>query len=833
MRVRPDGSASPDSRELLVVALLALLVMAAAVTAFFGMGILTGEKLFFTNEIFGSDFWHLNYPFRSFYAQGLLEGRLPLWCPDLGLGYPLLADGQVSALYPPNLLLYLVLPLPAALNWELLVHLILGGVFAGMFARQARAGRGGSVLAALVYGLSGFFLVHLKHANMVTAGAWFPLLLLLMERYAQGRRTGTLALLAAAVGASMLGGHPQVAYNNLLMAAVYGIWLLVRSWWRAPEAGGGVRGGLRLGAGLLFATLLGTLLAGPQLLPAYELKNLGPREGGLSDEEATRWEYGYEHLLGFVLPKAFGDPGELRAVPAVDPETGEPLRDPGTGDPLEELVGFDAGEGRTLLFWEMTAYVGLLPLLLAIPGVLLGRPRSLVLSLLVLVALAVLLALGKGGGVVPVFRRVVPGFDLFRFPSRFLLYADFGLAVLAGIGLTRLAALFPPGRSRAALKILTPLVLLVCFLDLWLALGDHNPKTDAGRWTREPPTVRRIRSEEGKGSGAPFRIATVDPGRWVFTNAYHQARGWKGDLSPYEAAWSAVDPNLSLLFGLDNIHMFSPNAIDWTTEATHLLFLPPHPETGLTQGVNPRIAAIFNVRYFVDPFAVLLGRLPPVAEFPGGLLLQGSLLIKAPPPYTIRLYRNPHELPRAFLVPRARLVEDRPIRPGEPSPAQVAMLSPDFDPRREVLISGRETLEEPPRRERSEPVERPVVIAEYAPHRVQLLVDAAEDCWLFLSDAYYPGWVAEVDGDASPIHRANIAGRAVRIAAGRHEVVFTYRPASFAWGLACTALALLLLATLPLHRRLVNRGRRAGDRSRPPASPEPGERGAPGADTGP
>ena len=290
-------------------------------------------------------------------------------------------------------------------------------------------------------------------------------------------------------------------------------------------------------------------------------------------------------------------------------------------------------------------------------------------------------------------------------------------------------------------------------------------------------------------------MATIDPERLIFLNAYHRARGWKGDLEPYEPAW---------MFGLDIVHVHSPSVVTWASEVTGLLIYPEDSRTG-RPGVTPRVAALLNVRYFVDPLDGLLGQLPPLAEYPGDELLTGPFLADPGTPYTVRLYRNPSVLPRAFLVPRARSVDGAPARPGSLSPGQRALIDPDFDPRLEVLIAGDLAGEpvaapDPPR-----PIERPVEFLEYSPHRVRLGIDAPRDCWLFTSDAYYPGWEAEVDGEPRPIYRANVGGRAIRVPAGRHEVVFIYRPAPFRRGLFRAAGALLAIGAVVVVGRVRRR----------------------------
>jgi hypothetical protein len=72
-------------------------------------------------------------------------------------------------------------------------------------------------------------------------------------------------------------------------------------------------------------------------------------------------------------------------------------------------------------------------------------------------------------------------------------------------------------------------------------------------------------------------------------------------------------------------------------------------------------------------------------------------------------------------------------------------------------------------------------ITAYADTRVEIAVESAAVGYLVLSDAYYEGWQATVNGAATPILRADVMFRAVPIPAGESVVVMEYRPGWLAW----------------------------------------------------
>jgi uncharacterized membrane protein YfhO len=113
-----------------------------------------------------------------------------------------------------------------------------------------------------------------------------------------------------------------------------------------------------------------------------------------------------------------------------------------------------------------------------------------------------------------------------------------------------------------------------------------------------------------------------------------------------------------------------------------------------------------------------------------------------------------------------------------------------------VILEGGQPLEGQPAAQAT------AQIVSYQPNALEIDVDIDLDVgtepvgYLFLSDPFYPGWRAEVDGQPATILQANYAFRAVPVPAGTHRVTMAFRPGSWYAGLGITAFTLLLLLIL-------------------------------------
>jgi len=137
----------------------------------------------------------------------------------------------------------------------------------------------------------------------------------------------------------------------------------------------------------------------------------------------------------------------------------------------------------------------------------------------------------------------------------------------------------------------------------------------------------------------------------------------------------------------------------------------------------------------------------------------------------VKIYRNRRVLPRAFLVHRAVTADDETVI--------AALENPAFHPDETVYLALSQPWTGKPSPTANEGT---VVIRRYAPERIELDVSTRSSAYLVLTDSYYPGWRAWVDGQPAPILRADLLFRAVQVPAGEHHVRFAFQPSSLRWG---------------------------------------------------
>jgi len=685
------------------------------------------------------DAFEYHYPSYLWLYGELARGSLPLWNPYQLCGIPGLAVMQPGLLYPPHLL-YLLLPTHLAMAISGWLHLALIGLSTFAFALRARLALPAAVLAAVLVGLRGAQPGHVINPSMQEAGAWLAVGGLGVLELVRGRSRFGVLLLASATGMSLLAGFPQLSVYS---AYAWGFLLIALL---ALERGGRSRVPAALAGGLA-GIALGALVAGVALLPALELVAVGGRERGVLPLQLML-PYG---AVGFETP--------WRAL-----QTALASR------PAMPDVAFGFG------------WIGLLLLPAALGQ---RRLRPLAIACGGLGLLALVFALGPSTPLFDLLLRL-PEVGSFRNPWRVLFVTDFCFALVAAIGLD---ALLRRAQGRSALARFAPHlaigVLALAVAEIFLAA---------------PDSVRLPYDASGP-----------------LLRPYHQARPVLADLANrHDRVWTwlqgdmgDVSEKMAGVFGFRSISDFEILTLRRQKDYFSWLFWgelePAHASRGgqsqkifygsynlLAPGVD--VAGVVRRSRLVELAAARHLLVPRTAVYEPGVV--DYLRAKGLKPVDLRdpqfaVFEDPRALPRVYLSHH--------VRRAPPVAELLALLSrPDFDPREESYVEAES--EALPELGPAGPGEEATLVRDEL-HTVEIEVLLSAPGLLVLADSYYPGWRADIDGEPAPIFATNHLFRGVPVPAGRHRVVFRYRPRSVVLGAVASGLGIAVLAGLALTAR--------------------------------
>ena len=729
------------------------------------------STIYVTDDYFASDIFHGELPFRVLVAEALKQGDMPVWTDKLCSGTPLGISGE-----PIGLLSFALLPTAAALDVFLLAMLLVAAHGTYGFARRIGASRTGSVLAGIAFAGSGFLACQLKHLAIVSTVVWLPVGLTLLdmalsqervprmvvadadstaaEPPSAAHRALWLLLFGLVFAEQILAGFPQSAY---ICGLTYGAFAMFRAITLRGTSHRIPRGVLWLAAAGAVVAL--AVLAGANvLLPLSEYATATNR-GSLGFDWTIKVPYWPRNALTFLIPYINGD------------------------------VSDDTYHGDSL-FWEDYGYVGAATFLLALYGAVRERRRSHVVFLAVMTVVAYLLVLGPN---TPVYRLAwasLPGLKMFRLPTRFLFVVDFGLAVLGSVGLSRLGIDLRRWLERTAPRVPQWLVVGLCVgtaLDLFIHQPRQNPMVPANEWLAPPEMAKFLRSE-----GEDVRTLTLGH-KELHKRVTRLAHGW-ADLEPHYLFRESLQPNTGAYWGIASADCYNAVSPPWVTCAwgdqnTPGLLLARALQP-LAEGAKPpplsRMLATLGVTHVISPLELRVRGLTRVAS--------GEVM---------NLYRVEDSRRLRFAEHARRVASD--------SEAAELMLAQSFSPDVEVLVHDPPPTFELHTSVTGTPGQAVVV------HRSsrEVLIEATAPpagAYLFLAETYYREWVAEVDGNPTPVARANITGRAVWVPPGVHKVKYSFQAGPSTrralWITVASLIALLSAAAVAgyLSRREARRG---------------------------
>jgi hypothetical protein len=712
---------------------------------------------------------------RTFTADQLRHGHLPLWNPHVFSGMPYLGWAQTAVLYPTNWL-DLVLPLPRSINLGIALHVFLAGSFTYLWGLRRGLHPVAAVVAGALFMFSGSYFLHIfaGHLSLLYAIAWTPLVFASVEEWIRRQSLGWVLAGTAAVTMQIFAGDFQACFYTAVAAGLLMLLDVIGSRQRTRVLLGFL--GMYAGAATLGAV---------QLLTSLQAASESVRSGGVTYDFASMVSFAPENLITLLAPGFFGD---------------------GIGAPYW---------GRWYP-WEMCLFVGVSGLALAVYGAACGK-RELRRGLVPLLAIMVALALGANTPLFKLLYHCVPGFDRFRANAKFIIEASLFMVMLAGAGLDRLLR-DPKGTKWLALGLFIAGIIVVCVG--WRLRSAALATEPANWWSRTMQAVHATQEsylpaasytdptfvrQAGEFASRCLFVAAAEllilgglmllagASRWVvyaaalmaiaevfvfaktslatFDLEYTEAPKLKAFLDQHPGDYRIFDqgtPNIAMWLGKEDVWGYAPLTLKRYTE--FMAFTQGQPTEGADQYVR--------LSRFRPVYTMLRWRYAFLAD------KDGDRVVTANAP-----------MPRLQLIQKYRVISKR-------DEILQALDSPSFHPREEIIL---ETKPNPPPLPFDE--KGTVTLIDSSVNQLTVEADLPDPAILLITDAYSNGWQARpLDGSVQETYDvlpANYVLRAIPLASGHHHIRIEYAPIGFRVGTWISIMSLvgfIMVTTLYVRR---------------------------------
>jgi hypothetical protein len=751
----------------------------------------TSEVVFDGKAPFFRDLPSYFYPMRFVLYQSFQEGELPLWNRQLSMGFPFLANPQTGVFYPPHALFFFF-PFFTSIRLLFVLHFLLAASGSYLLLRQWAHPRWLALTGAALFSFSGVVASLTNLLDHFQSAVWLPWVLLFAERALRSPSLRELLLLVPVLLAQFLAGSPEI------YAMTFGILCLnsLRLKAECPE----IRWRAVLSV-LFFSNTLVAALAAVQILPSLELFFNSWRPSAIPAEQAMMWSLRPLRLLNLLF--------------------------------LDKEVNLYAPQGIHLFFGReipliLSLYLGAISL----PGIGLWLLHSSVKEKSVAIALlstALIVGMGQYTPVYPFLLGHLPLLGFIRFPEKTLFMATL---IIHWLAITGLGRFFLTDRScawkRAAALFMPVVGIFAIYLALrwnlaglvdWISSARQSPAHDVSTLRIATSVLVNVERQ----MLLTLAIALV---LWL----------WKGDwLKPVVAGSlllciTFVDlyaANRGYLFAADPSAIYKkPTIIDKPSEALSRLFynhdlsyldpdsfrFKPRPFTETVAAISatliPNTGIFHGFEYMQELESLARTPYHTFLETAGGLApenlfrLLGILNVRYVtsaqplplrllgyfPDYPAWLYEIESAVPRTYIA-RKVVVEKDPTKVLE------RLSTSEFRPLTEVILDRPVPVKE------VENFHGEAKISRYANQSVVIEASLNNPGILVLTDSFYPGWEAYVDGEKMEVLRANYFFRGVLVPAGKHRVEFSYAPYSFKAGAVVSLLTLGFLCVLVPARR--------------------------------
>lgn len=744
----------------------------------------------FPNKAQDFDVLRLLFPAKEFSINILKNFDLPFWNPYIFSGNPHLASLQSGSFYPFNIIFWLF-----SFNFAWFIYIFIQPVltlfFTYILLREFSLNKKSSIFGSVVFAFSSYLTVWMEYGNIGHTILWLPLAMWLSLKYLKKPSLLISISLIFSLTFSIFAGYIQTTFYVYIFLFAF-IMFNIFSKYRSEFI-------------VKFTTfipifLLPILLSSIQLLPTIELLSNSARSP-YSLASFIKLLIPQYHLATLFAPDFFGNPATRNYW----------------------LSG---------TYIERVSYIGVIPLFFALYAVI-RKPTKLIGFFIVSAVIVYLITFDS------VFSRILysiflPPFLSAAVPTRIMFIFCFCMSILAAYGFDSLQK----DKSSKQFWISTLLIASV-YVFLWIFVATAPLTLKDQSWIPNlkislrnlfiPSTLfllgvataylsLRLKHIRNFAFIILFLLTVFDlfyffqkitpfaPYESIYpkTEVLDYLKKIQGINRSWGYGSGYIDANIQThekIFstnGYDALHLRRygelltasyEGKIAASVPGANADIVPGYGEDDLKNNYyRKRILNLLGVKYVLNKTNI--GAETILADnrtFPEKIYK----LIWQNNPWQI--YENIDALPRFYLADNYIVLHDK-------QKIIDTIFNKNFNLRKTLILEENISSEFNLKPDKN----AKITLLSYTSNKAVFKTQSKEDALLFLSDNYYPGWQATVDGLGTNIYRANYSLRAVPVKKGNHEVVFSYYPKSFTLGLKISLItfsSIIIAASFIILRR--------------------------------
>lgn len=703
-------------------------------------------KIITRQTFFWFDFVLGNYPRSAYIAETLRSGKLPLWIPFVYGGYPFAGSNPSHFFYPFTAILALFVKNGHLSSYILELFIILqiwiGGISMYFLLKELGLTKLSSLFGAILFSFSLSTTVRTQHTSELYGLIWIPLIFYSLIKMFKNKSMLFASLSGLILGICILGAHPQFYFYLVFVLLGF---ILYNLFTRKERRSIFLLSSVTL--------IIGFLIASLRLLPEIQYVSLSSR--------ISKSVTGYaplKTLSALFFPYIFG-------------------KGMGSHDYWGGYKGF-------WMFVEYSSYIGIISLVLLALSVYIIKEKK-TRFFFYLLGFSLLFMYGKNNPLHKLLSLFLPGLQMH---VRFMPFFVFAASIISSFSLDNLVHKLKDESLKTLKKISISVIVagIIFFIvtEAWKLNYQLASGFDAYKYRTIFNNfrlfsiflilsfiplllyVRKIISPKWfqiisicilfidlYAIGSYFSGKRLNPDHYYSSNSLIQFIKYKSSNESFRVDNPRFGyfyaNSMSLMHRVEALEGYVANKLERFVKLA-----------GGFKNHKNKYLDLYNVKYeLID--SLISGR------------------------RTVYPKERDTYLPRAWIVHNSKELSDSLIIPY--------MISKDFDPEKEVVL---ERFEEVESKRGIRGVEDRVLITNYNAASIEFLAILESDGYLVLSEHYYPGWKAYVNGERVKILRANYLFRAITLGSGEHKVKFIFSPETFQIGVILSLLGILFIISV-------------------------------------